>query len=67
MRQEPKPMYESDITRFLRELKDARPQLEEEQRKGRAIWWDRPQDPEAQQRNKASRVPQQPYVYQTRS
>ncbi|GAA4416324.1 DUF3460 family protein [Quisquiliibacterium transsilvanicum] len=60
-------MYESDITRFLRELKGERPQLEAEQRKGRAIWWDRPQDLEAQQRDKASRVPQQPYVYQTRS
>lgn len=60
-------MYESDITRFLRELKTARPQLEEEQRKGRAIWWDRPQDPETLKRNKEARVPQQPYVYQTRS
>ncbi|HWS73718.1 MAG TPA: DUF3460 family protein [Quisquiliibacterium sp.] len=59
-------MYESDITRFLRELKKARPELEEEQRKGRAIWWDRPQDGEVLQRNKASRVPQQPYVYQTK-
>ena len=59
-------MYESDITRFIRELKQQRPHLEEEQRKGRAIWWDRPQDADVQQRNKASRVPQQPYVYQTR-
>ena len=33
--------YESDFTRFLRELKRQRPQLEEEQRKGRAIWWDK--------------------------
>ena len=60
-------MYESEFTRFLRELKKERPQLEEEQRKGRAIWWDHPQDSEVQQRNKVSRVPQQPYVYQTRS
>lgn len=58
-------MYESDITRFLRELKQTRPHLEEEQRKGRAIWWDKPQDVETQARNKASRVPQKPYVYQT--
>ena len=58
-------MYESDITRFLRELKQARPQLEEEQRKGRSIWWDKPQDPDTQARNQASRVPQKPYVYQT--
>ena len=60
-------MYESDITRFLRELMQSRPHLEEEQRKGRAIWWDRPQDPETVRRQEASRVPQKPYVYQTES
>jgi hypothetical protein len=59
-------MYESEITRFLRELKEARPHLEEEQRKGRAIWWDKPQDLDSQRRNQASRVPQAPYVYQTK-
>jgi len=59
-------MYESDITRFLRELKQDRPHLGDEQRKGRAIWWDRPQDPETTRRNQASRVPQAAYVYQTR-
>ena len=60
-------MYESDVTRFLRELMKSRPHLEEEQRKGRAIWWDRPQDPETVRRQDASRVSQQPYVYQTKS
>ena len=59
-------MYEGEITRFLRELKQAPPHLEDEQRKGRAIWWDRPQDPEQVARNKESRVRQQAYVYQTR-
>lgn len=59
-------MYESDITRFLRELKQRNPQLEEEQRKGRAIWWDRAQDLDTQQRHRESRVPQLPYVYQTK-
>ncbi len=57
-------MYESDVTRFLRELKQARPHLEDEQRKGRAIWWDKPQDPETQRRDKESRVRQTAYVYQ---
>ena len=60
-------MYESDITRFLRELMKTRPDLEDEQRKGRAIWWDRPQDPDTLSRQQDSRVPQQPYVYQTKS
>lgn len=57
-------MYESDVTRFLRELKQARPHLEDEQRKGRAIWWDKPQDPETQRRDQESRVRQAAYVYQ---
>jgi hypothetical protein len=59
-------IYQSDITRFLQELKQTRPHLEQEQRKGRAIWWDHPQDLETSKRNLESRVPQQPYVYQTR-
>lgn len=58
-------MYESDATRFLKELKQTRPHLEEEQRQGRAIWWDKPQDADTQSRFKAARVPQKPYVYQT--
>lgn len=60
-------MYESDITVFLRELKRARPRIAEEQRKGREIWWDKPQDQETLRRNKASRVPQPAYVYQTKA
>jgi len=60
-------MYESDITRFLRELKDERPQLEDEQRQNRATWWDRRQDPDANRQFKQSRVPQRPYVYSTES
>jgi hypothetical protein len=59
-------MYESEFTVWLRELKKARPQLEEEQRKGRAIWWDRPQDLDTQRRDRQSRLPQPPYVYQTK-
>jgi hypothetical protein len=60
-------MYESDITRFLREFKDTRPQLEDEQRRNRATWWDRPQDPDANRQFRQSRVPQPPYVYSTES
>ena len=58
-------MYESDITRFLRELKAAHPELPQAQRDARAIWWDHPQDQETQRRNAESRVPQRAYVYQT--
>jgi len=33
--------YVSEFTQFITELKAAKPQLEAEQRKGRAIWWDK--------------------------
>jgi hypothetical protein len=59
-------MYESDTTVFLRELFKQKPHLVDEQRKGRALWWDRPQDLDTQARDQASRVPQAPYVYQTK-
>jgi Protein of unknown function (DUF3460) len=58
--------YTSEITDFIDELKAKRPTLEDEQRRGRAIWWDRRLDRVVQAENAESRVPQQPYVYQTR-
>ena len=33
--------YESEITKFLRELKEKNPALDRGQREGRAIWWDK--------------------------
>jgi len=57
--------YESEITRFLRELKEKRPEIEQRQREGRAIWWDKELDPEQLRRWQESRIPQPPYVYQT--
>lgn len=57
--------YESDLTRFLRELKRKQPELERQQREGRAIWWDRQLDREQLQRWQDAKVPQQPYVYQS--
>lgn len=60
-------MYESDITRFIRELKQTRPTIEDEQRRGRAIWWDHPQDADTTRRNQESRVAQRPYVYAPQS
>lgn len=60
-------MYESEHTRFMRELFQKKPELAEEQRRGRAIWWDKDQDPETLKRNAQSRVPQTAYVYQTKA
>lgn len=57
-------MYESEHTRFMREFLARNPQETEEQRKGRALWWDKPQDPETARRNEASQVPVSPYYYQ---
>jgi hypothetical protein len=60
------PLYESDITRFLNELKRQRPDLDGEQRRARAIWWDKdPVDLEQARRQAESRVPAKAYPYQT--
>jgi hypothetical protein len=58
--------YKSDVTAFIEELKANKPTLEDEQRRGRAIWWDRRIDRTAEAEYSESRVPQQAYVYQTR-
>jgi hypothetical protein len=57
--------YESDITRFIRELKAKSPEIERSQREGRAIYWDKQLDPDELRRWRESNVPQDPYVYQT--
>lgn len=58
--------YESDVTLFIKKLKAERPTLEAEQRKGRAIWWDRePLDLDRRKQERESRVPQPAYPYQT--
>lgn len=58
--------YKSEITSFIDELKAKRPTLEEEQRRGRALLWDKPIDRDEQAEYRAARVPQQPYVYQNK-
>jgi uncharacterized protein DUF3460 len=59
-------MYESEHTRFIRELLKERPELVEDQRKGRAIWWDHMLNRDEERRQRESKVPMQPYVYQTK-
>jgi hypothetical protein len=58
--------YTSDVTNFIEQLKAARPTLEAEQRAGRALLWDKRIDRDAQAEYGDARVPQQPYVYQTK-
>ena len=55
--------YRSDVTNFIEELKAKKPTLEDEQRAGRALLWDRPQDREALADWRDAKVPQRPYVY----
>ncbi len=62
-----RPDYQSDATQFIDQLKAAKPTLEQEQRQGRALLWDRPVDAEFQAQAQAARVAQKPYVYQTKA
>jgi hypothetical protein len=57
-------MYQSDITQFINQLKTQKPSLEDEQRRGRALLWDKqPVDLEERAKQKTSRVEQTSYVY----
>lgn len=57
-------IYESEHTKFMREWLKGHPEEVEEQKAGRALWWDKqPVDPEEQQRLKESKVPQKSYYY----
>lgn len=55
--------YVSEVTRFLRDLKAQRPELETAQKQGRSLLWDRPQDLDLRAAFDRARVPQKPYVY----
>lgn len=56
--------YQSDVTQFLNQLKQQKPALEDEQRKGRALLWDKqPIDLDERSAQQKSRVQQTSYVY----
>jgi hypothetical protein len=57
--------YVSDHTEFIRDLLAKKPQIAEEQKRGRAIWWDKSPDALALRRKMdEGRVAQSAYVYQ---
>jgi hypothetical protein len=60
-----RPDYNSDVTQFISELKHQRPDLEAQQRAGRALLWDKHLNRDAQAEFRAARVAQKPYVYQS--
>ena len=59
--------YTSDVTSFIEGLKADKPTLEEEQRHGRGLLWDKRIDRDAQAEYADAKVAQQPYVYQTKT
>lgn len=59
--------YKSEATEFIESLKKQDPKLEQRQREGRALLWDREQDRSALADFADARVPQQAYVYQTKA
>ncbi len=60
-----RPHYASDATQFINSLKAQRPELEVEQRQGRALLWDKQIDRQFAAEASEARVEQKPYVYQT--
>ena len=56
-------LYESEHSKFIREWLAQHPEEFEEQKKGRALWWDKPQRVDEQQRIDAAEVPVKPYYY----
>lgn len=60
-----RPDYQSEITQFISQLKQQKPDLEARQRQGRELLWDKNVDRSSWQEFRAARVAQKPYVYQT--
>ena len=56
--------YKSEITQFIEKLKEDKPQLEAQQRAGRALLWDKHVNREAWTEWRGAQVAQKPYVYQ---
>ncbi|WP_027995169.1 DUF3460 family protein [Simplicispira psychrophila] len=60
-----RPHYMSDATQFINQLKKEHPELEAQQRAGRALLWDKAVDRTLWQDFDAAEVAQKPYVYLT--
>ena len=59
-----RPDYKSEITQFIDQLKADKPDLEAQQRAGRALLWDKHVNREAWAEWRDAQVAQKPYVYQ---
>jgi hypothetical protein len=56
-------LYESDHTQFMRDMLARHPEWVEDQRRGRAIWWDRKTDLAEQDAQLRASEPHRPYPY----
>ena len=56
--------YVSEHTKFIDEVLARKPELDDDRKKGRALWWDKsPRDLDARRKMDEGKVPQTPYVY----
>lgn len=55
--------YVSDHTKWMDELLEKNPAWVEDQKAGRALWWDKKQTVDGTVRNAESNVSQKPYPY----
>ena len=62
-----RPHYTSDATNFINQMKADKPGLEQSQRQGRALLWDKRIDLDLKTETDAAEVAQQSYVYQTQT
>jgi uncharacterized protein DUF3460 len=63
----PSRHYISEHTTFIRDLLARKPEIVDEQKRGRAIWWDKtPRELAEVKSMDRDRVAQPPYVYQTK-
>ena len=61
----PSRHYVSEHTTFIRDLLAQKPEIVDDQKRGRAIWWDKvPRELAERKTMDEGRVPQPPYVYQ---
>jgi hypothetical protein len=55
--------YVSDHTKWMNEQLEKNPAWVEDQKAGRALWWDKKQDVDTSARNAESKVAQKSYPY----
>jgi hypothetical protein len=55
--------YVSDHTKWINEQLEQHPEWVEDQKKGRALWWDKKQDVQTTACNDASKIPHKAYPY----